>query len=209
MLGWAIHRRPEAPGHGRTTPRPLHSSIKSAKRGVLAVKYCAPESNTAASIRFVASRPPKPRLFSKTTTSRPRARSSRASIKPAIPAPTTANRSCIRLSLPGLRFAQRCSQNFRRGEGTTLGRSALKATTGPRAVFHLRPNAVPFFPPSEFAAAVGADLGRQIGFAAHFRHRENGYGGEAKTKRHPSQKSIYSTCHNDTLRILIEQSQFG
>ena len=90
MLGFAIHRCAEAPGHGATTPAAAHSVTCAANRSDFAVKYCAPVSKTASPTRFVAIRPPKPRLFSKTTTSAPRAFSSRASNKPAIPAPTTA-----------------------------------------------------------------------------------------------------------------------
>ena len=66
-----------------------------AKRADFAVKYCAPVSNTAASTRLVANRPPNPRLFSNTTTSLPRAFSARASKSPDMPAPTTAMVSFI------------------------------------------------------------------------------------------------------------------
>ena len=96
MLGFAIHRCADAPGHCSTTPLAAHSATSAENRSDFAVKYCAPWSNTASPTRFVASRPPSPRLFSKTTTSAPRAFSSRASNRPAIPAPTTAIVSFIK-----------------------------------------------------------------------------------------------------------------
>ena len=87
MLGSPIKRRCVLSGQSATAPASCHRLTQVAKAASFTVKYCAPWSNTASPTRFVASRPPTPRLFSSTSTRAPAACSAWAVIKPAMPAP--------------------------------------------------------------------------------------------------------------------------